>query len=417
MAHQEREMPLIYGNQHLERFVELVDEARRIDIVVAWASSCDEIEALAASNADIRAVVGTSGNSTNPSTLRHLTEFANLRIPPNNPPRIFHPKYYLFRGDKTVCWIGSANLTKGGFGRNVELIHEFDLMRREDQEWFECLWADLEPDPWPAILEYEARYTPPQRSRRPAPYRDQDDLPQLADIVTWNDFYEGLRVYDEYYRNHDDHYRFDVLGETHSWLHTINTGHEIVLLNDWMKLTQRECCILRGFIANNDGEGIWGLLGTVGFQANYVLNNNRMPEVGPDRQQIRNLADPVVGAGDNIIGIAHDAVQNIRAVRSIPGERPGVGHAAATRWLALARPDCCVSVNGASARRLGEAADLPQNANGLANVYADLLGWLHGQDWFNEFNGGEPNDPEEREIWNRRAALVDVFVYDPEDDL
>lgn len=404
-------MPLIYGNQHLERFVELVNEARRIDIVVAWASSCDEIKALAASNADIRAVVGTSGNSTNPSTLRHLTEFANLRIPPNNPPRIFHPKYYLFHGDRTVCWVGSANLTKGGFGRNVELIHEFDLMKTEDQEWFEHLWADLEPDPWPAILEYEARYTPPQRSRRSAPPSERADLPALADIVTWNDFYEGLRAYDEYYCYHDD-YGFDVLGKTHSWLHTINTGNEIVLLNDWMNLTQRECRILRGLTANDDQEGDWGLLGTVGFQANYVLNSDRMPEVGPDRQQIRNLINPVVNAGNDISGIAHEAVQNIRFVRGIPGERPGVGPAAATRWLTLARPDCLVSVNGESASGLGEASGLPQNTNDLVNVYADFLGWLHEQEWFNEFNGGEPDDPEEREIWNRRAALVDVFVYD-----
>ena len=214
-------MSFICGNQQLERFLELVDEAKRIDIAVAWASSCDEIEALAASDADIRAVVGTSGNSTNPSTLRHLIEFAKLRIPPNKPPRIFHPKYYFFHGEKTVCWVGSANLTKGGFGRNVELIHEFDLTRKEDRGWFECLWADLNSDPWPAILEYEARYTPPQRTPRPAPPREDTDLPSLTDIDTWEQFVEGLQVYDECYRYHEDSYGFDVLGETHSWLHTI----------------------------------------------------------------------------------------------------------------------------------------------------------------------------------------------------
>ena len=54
-------MPLICGNRLLERFVELVGEAKRIDIAVAWASSCDAIEALAASDADIRAVVGPRG--------------------------------------------------------------------------------------------------------------------------------------------------------------------------------------------------------------------------------------------------------------------------------------------------------------------------------------------------------------------
>ena len=406
-------MPLIYGNQLLERFVELVDEARQIDIVVAWASSCDEIEALAASNADIRAVVGTSGNSTNPSTLRHLTEFANLRIPPNDPPRIFHPKYYLFHGERTVCWVGSANLTKGGFGRNVELIHEFDLTRKEDQEWFECLWADLEPDPWPSILEYEERYTPPQRSRRPAPPREEADLPSLADVDTWNQFVEGLRVYDEYYRYYEDYYGYDVLGETHSWLHTINTGHEIVLLNDWMNLTKRECRILRGLTANDDHEGNWGLLGTVRGGGTYVFNPQRMPEVGPVRMQIREqIVQALQADSDEIVAVGTDAMAEIGHLQHVENADRGIGPAAATRWLALARPDCMVSVNGASASGLGEASDLPQNTNDLANVYADLLGWLHGKDWFNEFNGGQPDDPEEREIWNRRAALVDVFVYD-----
>ena len=406
-------MPLICGNRQLERFVELVDDARRIDIVVAWASSCDEIKTLAASDADIRAVVGTSGNSTNPSTLRHLTEFANLRIPPNNPPRIFHPKYYLFHGEETVCWVGSANLTKGGFGRNVELIHEFDLTRKEDQEWFECLWADLNPDPWPAILEYEARYTPPQRNRRPAPPREEADLPSLADVDTWEQFVEGLRVYDEYYRYHEDSYGFDVLGETHSWLHTINTGHEIVLLNDWMNLTKRECRILRGFTANNDHEGNWGLLGTVRGGGTYVFNPERMPEVETIRMQIQEQITQALQADpDEIAAVGTDAMAAIRHLRHVENADHGTGSAAATRWLALARPDCMVSVNRASASGLGEASGLPQNPNDLANVYADLLGWLHGQEWFNEFNGGQPDDPEEREIWNRRAALVDVFVYD-----
>ena len=220
-------MPLIYGNQQFERFRELVSEAKRIDIAVAWASSCDEISALAASGADIRAVVGTSENSTNPTTLRRLTEFAELRIPPDNPPQIFHPKYYLFHGETTVCWIGSTNLTRGGFGRNVELIHEFDLTRGEDREWFDCLWKDLDPDPWPAILEYEERYTPPRRTPRPARPREDVNLPSLADIDTWKQFVEGLRLYDEYYLSHES---FDVLGEAHSWRHTINTGHEILLL-------------------------------------------------------------------------------------------------------------------------------------------------------------------------------------------
>ena len=403
-------MPLIFGNRLLERFVELVGEAKRIDIAVAWASSCDEIETLAASDADIRAVIGVSGNSTNPATLRRLTEFAELRIAPNYPPRIFHPKHYCFHGKEIIFWVGSANLTAGGFGGHVELMHEFQLNNETDKEWFEHLWASLSRDPLPEILEYEARYTPPQRGVRPAgPYEDVE-LPFLADIVTWRDFVEGIKAYDESYRYHE--YNFDVLGETHSWVHTIRIGHEIVLRNDWTNLTQRECRILRGLNVQGDNEGIWGLLGNVGFQASRVLNSEHMPEVGPDRQQIRGLIEPVVRAANNIADVAHMAVQEIRAVRRTEDGRPGIGHAAATRWLALARPDCLVSVNSASAPGLGIASDLPQNSDGLASDYRNLIAWIHDRPWFNEFNRRPPDDPLERSIWNRRAALVDVFVYD-----
>ncbi len=401
-------MPLIPGQQLLERFLELTNEARRIDIAVALASSCEAIEVLAASGAEIRVIAGTSGNSTNPSTLRHLLEFSELRVPPNNPPQIFHPKYYSFHGDKSVCWIGSANLTRGGFGGNVELIHEFDLTRMEDQEWFEGFWADLNPDPWPAIFEYEARYTPPQRTPRPAPLREEADLPSLADIDTWDQFVEGLRVYDEYYRYHG--YGFDVLGETHSWRHTIDTGHEIILLNNWTNLTRRECRILRGFTAIDDDEGRWELLGWVRGGGAYVFNPENMPGVEPIRMQIQEQINQALQADQNeIIAVGNDAMIAIRQLHHVDDAYRGIGHAAATRWLTLARPDCFVSVNGASASGLGEASGLPQNPINLADVYSDLLGWLHQQDWFTE---PQPDDPEERDIWNRRAALVDVFAYD-----
>ncbi len=402
-------MPLIPGSRLLERFRELVGQARRIDLAVAWANSCDAIEILSASDANIRAVVGTSGNSTNPSTLRHFLEFAELRIPPNNPPKIFHPKYYCFHGENIVCWIGSANLTRGGFGRNVELVQEFELKKKEDRNWFECLWEDLEHDPWPEIEKYEERYNPPKRTPRPpsGPDGGEDhDLPTLADIATWNDFYEGIRAYDNYYCYHE----YDVLGETHSWCHTIDTGHEIVLLNDWTNLTQRECRILRGYTAQDDDEGVWGLLGWVRGGGAYVFNPTNMPNVEPIRMQIQDQINQVLQADQNDVIVAGThAMTAIRQLMHIENADRGIGHAAATRWLALAKPDCFVSVNGASASGLGEASGLPQNPGGLANAYADLLGWLHNQDWFME---PQPDDPEERDIWNRRAALVDVFVYD-----
>ena len=69
-------------------------------------------------------------------------------------------------------------------------------------------------------------------------------------------------------------------------------------------------------------------------------------------------------------------------------------------------------MNKASAPGLGEVSHLPRDSN-LGYVYSDLLLWLHDRPWFNEFNNRQPEDHLERAIWNCRAALVDVFVYEP----
>ena len=239
------------------------------------------------------------------------------------------------------------------------------------------------------------------------------DLPSLADIVTWTDFVEGLRAYNSYYRNYDK-FHFDVLGEMHSWLHTIRVGRDVVRRNNWTTLTPRECRILLGYTTKDDVEGEWALLGDISAsrQASFVFNNERMPDVGATRQRIRDMIEPVMPPAGNIVDVAHTALQEIRKVRRNEDNLHGIGHAAATRWFALARPDYLVSVNNASAPGLGEVSGLRRDSNGLANVYSDLLNWLHDRPWFNEFNRQQPEDPWDRVIWNCRAALVDVFVYE-----
>ena len=183
---RKQQMPLIEGNLRLQRFTELASQAERIDVAVAWARPCGATETLAASAADMRIVVEISNNLTDPTTLRRLNKLAELRIVPDETRGIFHPKYYCFHGEKTICWIGSANLTRRGFGGNVELIHEFDVYFEEDRNWFARLWAGLEPNPMEAIREYEQNYTPAHRNPR-APYPGPEpELPSLAEIETWD---------------------------------------------------------------------------------------------------------------------------------------------------------------------------------------------------------------------------------------
>ena len=411
-------MLLLARNRLPGRFKELVDGSDKIDIAVAWARPCEAVEILAQADAAMRIAVGISNHFTDPSTLKMLAGLENveLRIVPDEALRIFHPKYYCFRSEDTTCWVGSANLTVGGLGGNVELVHEFKLEADEDKHWFECLWEGLDPDPWTIIQEYEKRYISPMFTPRPsspvgavdAP--GPDDLPALSDIETWKDFVEGLKRYDRYYRN--DGRNFTVLGETHSWSHTIGIGRVVVRQGNWATLTRRECYILRGF-GNDVNEGIWGFFGTLRAGPVYVCNNENMPGVNPIRSQIQRQIQQVLQAdAGNISVVAQRAMEAIRTISYREGTQRSIGSAAATRWLTMARPEYLVSVNSQSTPGLGKASNLPQDPQRLANRYLELLTWLHSRRWFNE---SEPDDPLEWAIWSCRGALVDVFVYKPED--
>ena len=207
---------------------------------------------------------------------------------------------------------------------------------------------------------------------------------------------------DEYCRSHKDIGGIDgdVIGETHSYIHTITTGRDVVRRNDWETLTPRECDILRG---RNTDEGVWAFLGTMRAKATTVFSPQNAAGVREVRNRVREQVGRVLNVGDDeIAGVAQDAMRKIRHEQDF-------GPAAASRLLTLARPDRLVSVNGASADLLGKFSGLKPEALALANKYDALLDWLYERPWFKE---QQPDDPSKLEIWNCRAALLDAFVYD-----
>ena len=106
---------------------------------------------------------------------------------------------------------------------------------------------------------------------------------------------------------------------------------------------------------------------------------------------------------DQIAAAAQGAVAGIRQLR---GFGPGVS----TRYLALARPDRLVSLNGPAPAGLGAFSGLRDKPDYLARNYGLLLQALNARPWY---NSEEPEDPLERQIWRCRAALVDAIVYIP----
>ena len=137
--------------RRLEKNLKFAD---KIDIATAWATSGNALDALEdtvrKSKAQLRAIVGISGNATDPAALERLNEMGQLRLADDNT-SLFHPKVYIFREPgKSVAWIGSANFTGGGFEKNEEAVFEAEDTKDVDSivEWFDARWdkcGELKP--------------------------------------------------------------------------------------------------------------------------------------------------------------------------------------------------------------------------------------------------------------------------------
>ena len=154
---------LFTGEDILSRFEKLIEKATRIHIATAWATPGSALNALKQKKGlEVRAIVGTYGNATEPSALERLKKLGELRLVGNE--ALFHPKIYVFefRGRKPVAWVGSANFTGSGFGGgNVETIYETKDVE-PFRDWFRQQWSQLEPATEEAINKYRER-----RGRKP----------------------------------------------------------------------------------------------------------------------------------------------------------------------------------------------------------------------------------------------------------
>lgn len=92
---------------------------------------------------------------------------------------------------------------------------------------------------------------------------------------------------------------------------------------------------------------------------------------------------------------------------------PKIGVAWGSRLLAIARPDLAISYNSASRDLLDKIVGCKSakgNKEKKKSNYLRILQWLWKQDWYK--NKPKELSPIQERIWNNRAALIDVLVYD-----
>ena len=398
------------------RFETNLARSSRVEIATAWATEGPALDLLCKAadvrGVEVRAIVGTYGNATHPEALERLCKIGTLRLAKNNGP-MFHPIIYIFHGSAESCaWIGSANFTGAGFARNEEVVHETDDVAGA-VEWFARRWracGRLAPD---AIDKY--------RERR----RSQGVLRGLTGVVGranqgtkkrlallrgadgWKGYVAALEACNESWL--DEGYGWSVLGETHSYVHTIAEAGSVARSERWIGLLPQRAAMLLGL--RDDREGAWGLLGSLGAAgtAKQVFLQSQEPDHQRVLRQLRRSVQRVIEAGDDeIIDVAVEVLEDLCRTRGrgLAGFGPGV----VTRLLALARPDKLVSVNGGSRHGLSESFKLARTTLGKPQNYRRLLERLYELPWYADRPG---RSKRERGLWSMRAALIDGFVYDP----
>lgn len=120
----------------------------KVDIATAWATEGRALDALVSTKRQlrVRTLAGFAGNHTTPGALKRLAKLGPVRLVDSNA-GLFHVKLFLFRGSRrSLAWVGSANFTGPGFGRNEELLYETEDTD-ELQDWFNRRWKEIGSQP------------------------------------------------------------------------------------------------------------------------------------------------------------------------------------------------------------------------------------------------------------------------------
>lgn len=410
---------VICRNNLLDRFQYRLSRAESVDIATSWVTPGKHLRVLAAAAADrdvkIRAIVGISGNATHPNALMELSKITagDLRIVPKSD-RLFHPKLYLFKRRRDGiarchAWIGSANLTRAGFGgspnANEEIILEVDPGEQADAlaHWFQECWNHYRMDSPVSekIRRYKEDWSPPHRQVQLIAGRQiRRDL--LGDHgsqpLTLEEYRQVLSKCEELLRDEGRKSKIlDPQGE--SYMRVIADRRKLLLGDvSWSKLDDDSRRRLKGSYRHENRKW-WGMTGRMG--------RKNWPAVCKHEMKIRDHLDTVRQAKEHEFpDVAVDAMRVLMDINN-------VGYGTATLLLTLARPDRLLSLNKRSATGYGKLSGMNHRTLGKPENYRKLLQWLYDLPWYKEYKDAPPRDEDLVPIWNFRAALVDPFVYEP----
>lgn len=384
-----------------------LSKAKQVDVAVAWAKGGDALHQLCQFGLNnpgkLRAVIGLDLYGSEPAALRNLRKAGKLRLYQSSGP-VYHPKFFRFeQKGKTTVWVGSSNLSPGAFTSNTELVHQY----QDDgsaKKWFEKLWTSLKDATEKEITEYEKarptiKRTPSPKPKSPPPkYRHPITLLSEGKVKTWSDYLNALKVAEPYWDKISG-LAATIFGEDFGWAREIEEVGSLFQRKSWKDLSSVEGGMLLGTAQT------FGWLGSMksARTANHIFKASDSKSRATRDKIFKILKGVAQSSAKNFSKTAARALEDIS---NIDGFAEGV----ATRLMAVVRPDRAISVNKKSKKGLAALFELPKSQ--LVKHYEELLDRVASQSWHKT---PKPTDPFELWVWNKRAALLDVFAYDYEE--
>lgn len=387
---------------------DLMDRYETYEWAVAWASFGFGVTKLLSKHSSRirRLVVGMHFHQTHPDFLEHFYGVDGVRFV-MSPQGVFHPKVYLFsNGDGDwEALIGSANLTRSAFESNQETVVRvraaddpsgavLEKLRSSITEYWKTgrRISRAEVDEYrricklliPVRNQLAGKFGPPRKNPSA---EDASLLETNLTTVKWPVYMRAVRT-DPF---SSFAMRLSLVEAVREWF--LKTSH----FKDMDTATRKR---VAGTTYESKTPQDWLFFGSMKGAGNFKKL------IGDNNLQLSEALDAIPLGGD-VTRVEYDRFMDRFASAFEDMERGAEGLATATRLLAMKRPDQFVCLDRKNQRELCRAFGLSVAVD--RDTYWDgLVARIRKCVWW---NSEPPSNPQERGVWQARAAFLDSLFY------
>lgn len=382
----------------------LIVSSKSISFASAWASASAEAfkVLLKHSNKINKIVVGIHFYQTHPNFIKEFIENKNVKFI-TNPNGIFHPKMYLFVNNDNDwdCLIGSANFTKSAMEKNSEIMIHINSKDINSNETYQQIVDEINTYFNRATIftqsDYEAYVKVwTKKSKKLLDIQDNfnsnNNKPIFKSKIImqdWNEYFKRVKN--------------DKNNSFYPRLEQLNKAGEYFKNSSFENMTANKRKQLAGIsnIDNNNPNIDWMYFG-------HMVSPRFKTRINEDYFDISDSLEciPLIGKVTK-----KDYMNYVQYFQEHSGY--GYGISTISRLLTMKRPDVFFCVTGENKNPLYEDFGIAKDikSHEYERYWDEIIQRIHKSEWFNI---KQPSDVVEKNLWDKRVAMLDAIFYEGE---